>query len=157
MLFGIGYDIHRLSDKRKLIIGGILFNTPYGLEGHSDADVVLHALCDALLGAAALGDIGEYYPDTDPRWKDVSSQVITKEVLALVQNKGFSVNNIDVNIIAERPKIGSYKKDIRLNIARLLNIAEDRVNVKAKTNEGLDSIGRGEAIAAYVVASLNEH
>lgn len=157
MLLGIGYDIHRLVNNRKLIMGGILFDTSYGLLGHSDADVVLHAVCDALLGASALGDIGEHFSDSDPQWKDVSSQIITNNVITLVNKKGYSVNNIDINIIAERPKISSRKKDIRENIARLLNINISRVNVKAKTNEGLDSIGMGEAISAQAIVGLNEN
>ena len=157
MLLGIGYDIHRLIDNRKLIMGGILFDTPYGLYGHSDADVVLHAVCDALLGAAAMGDIGEHFPDTDQRWKGVSSQIITARVVALVNEKGYSVNNIDVNIIAERPKVSSRKYDIKENLAKLLNVDSGRVNIKAKTNEGLDAIGRGEAIVSQVIVSLNEN
>ncbi len=157
MLLGIGYDIHRLTDNRKLIMGGILFDTPYGLYGHSDADVVLHAVCDALLGAAAMGDIGEHFPDTDQRWKGVSSQIITASVVALVNEKGYSVNNIDVNIIAERPKVSSRKYDIKENLAKLLNVDSGRVNIKAKTNEGLDAIGRGEAIVSQVIVSLNEN
>ena len=157
MLLGIGYDIHRLTDNRKLIMGGILFDTLYGLYGHSDADVVLHAVCDALLGAAAMGDIGEHFPDTDQRWKGVSSQIITASVVALVNEKGYSVNNIDVNIIAERPKVSSRKYDIKENLAKLLNVDSGRVNIKAKTNEGLDAIGRGEAIVSQVIVSLNEN
>jgi len=157
MLLGIGYDIHRLTDNRKLIMGGILFDTPYGLYGHSDADVVLHAVCDALLGAAAMGDIGEHFPDTDQRWKGVSSQIIIASVVALVNEKGYSVNNIDVNIIAERPKVSSRKYDIKENLAKLLNVDSGRVNIKAKTNEGLDAIGRGEAIVSQVIVSLNEN
>ncbi|MGR3317089.1 MAG: 2-C-methyl-D-erythritol 2,4-cyclodiphosphate synthase [Candidatus Anammoxibacter sp.] len=157
MLLGIGYDIHRLIDNRKLIMGGILFDTTYGLDGHSDADVVLHAVCDALLGASALGDIGEHFPDTDPKWKGVSSEIITDRIIALVKEKGYYVNNIDVNIIAERPKINSRKINIKENIAKLLDVDANRVNVKAKTNEGLDAIGRGEAISSQVIVSLNEN
>lgn len=156
MLLGIGYDIHRLVNNRKLIMGGILFDTPYGLAGHSDADVVLHAVCDALLGASALGDIGEHFPDTDPKWKGASSKALINKVIALVKEKGYCVNNLDINIIAEKPKISGKKKDIKESIAKLLNMNINKVNVKAKTNEGLDSIGRGEAIAAQVIVSLNE-
>ena len=157
MLLGIGYDIHRLIDNRKLIMGGVVFDTPYGLDGHSDADVVLHAVCDALLGAAAMGDIGEHFPDTDQKWKDVSSQIIADSVVTLVGKKGYSVNNIDVNIIAERPKIRGRKYDIKENLARLFHVDSGRVNIKAKTNEGLDAVGRGEAIASQVIVSLNEN
>jgi len=137
-------------------MGGILFDTPYGLDGHSDADVVLHAICDALLGATALGDIGDHFPDTDDKYKDLSSQIIIQNVYNLVKEKGYNVNNIDVNIIAERPKIKEKKLEIKANVAKLLNTDPDRVSIKAKTNEGLDSIGRGEAIAAQVIVSLNE-
>lgn len=137
-------------------MGGILFDTPYGLDGHSDADVVLHAICDALLGAVALGDIGDHFPDTDDKYKDLSSQIIIQNVFNLIKEKGYNVNNIDVNIIAERPKIREKKLEIKANVAKLLNTDPDRVSIKAKTNEGLDSIGRGEAIAAQVIVSLNE-
>ena len=155
MLLGIGYDIHRLVDNRILVMGGISFDTPYGLAGHSDADVVLHAVCDALLGASALGDIGDHFPDTDPDWKDASSKTLTNKVIALVKEKGYCVNNIDINIIAEKPKISNKKKDIKECIAKLLKMNINKVNVKAKTNEGLDAIGRGEAIAAQAIVSLN--
>ncbi|MGR3218569.1 MAG: 2-C-methyl-D-erythritol 2,4-cyclodiphosphate synthase [Candidatus Anammoxibacter sp.] len=157
MLLGIGYDIHRLVDNRKLIMGGVLFDTAYGLAGHSDADVVLHAICDALLGASALGDIGEHFPDTDPKWRGVSSEIITNHIITLVKEKDYSVNNVDVNIIAERPKISNRKISIKENIAKLLDVDAGRVNVKAKTNEGLDAIGRGEAISSQVIISLNEN
>lgn len=156
MLFGLGYDIHRLKENRKLIMGGILFDTTYGLDGHSDADVVLHAICDAMLGATALGDIGDHFPDTDEKNKDLSSQVITKKVFTLIKEKGYSVNNIDVNIIAERPKLKERKIAIKENVAQLLNVTPNRVSIKAKTNEGLDSVGRGEAISAQVIISLDE-
>lgn len=154
LLVGIGYDIHRLADDRQLILGGVHIDAPFGLAGHSDADVALHAVCDALLGASGLGDIGEHFPDTDPQWKGVSSQLITDKIVTMVSNDGYRVNNIDVNIIAERPKLGLAKGSIRENIARLLGINSRMANVKAKTNEGLDAIGRGEAIAAQVVLGL---
>ncbi len=156
MRVGIGYDIHRIVEDRKLIMGGVLFDTPYGLKGHSDADVVLHAVCDALLGASASGDIGEFFPDTDAKWKNVSSEFITNEITALVFKKGYCVNNIDINIIAQKPKLKERKIDIKKKIAELLNINEDRVNIKAKTNEGLDAVGRGEAIVAQVIVGLIE-
>lgn len=156
MLLGIGYDIHRLDNNRRLIMGGILFDVPYGLLGHSDADVVLHAVCDAMLGAAGLGDIGEHFPDNDPKWKNVSSMLLIKDVNTLIKEKGYSINNIDVNIIAEKPKIGARKKEIKLSIAQILNIKPEKINIKAKTNEGLDSVGRGEAISAQAIVSLNE-
>lgn len=157
MLFGIGYDIHRLVENRKLILGGIVFDYHLGLLGHSDADVVIHAICDALLGAAALGDIGEHFPDTDEKWKDVSSSVILLKVVDLLKESKFKINNIDVIILAQKPKIGLRKQEIRKNIAQLLHLDVNRVNIKATTMEGVDAIGRGEAIAVQSIASLHEN
>ena len=156
MLFGIGYDIHRLVENRKLILGGVEFDYHLGLLGHSDADVVIHAVCDALLGAAALGDIGEHFPDTDPRWKGVSSKLLLSRVFELVKEKGCRVNNVDVMILAQKPKIRIKKFEMKKNIAECLQIDANRVNIKATTMEGVDAIGRGEAIAAQAVASLCE-
>ncbi|HHT9109275.1 MAG TPA: 2-C-methyl-D-erythritol 2,4-cyclodiphosphate synthase, partial [Candidatus Wunengus sp. YC64] len=113
MLFGIGYDIHRLVEGRKLVLGGVEFDYPLGLHGHSDADVVLHAVCDALLGASALGDIGEHFPDTDQRWKGISSKTLLLKVVDLVKERRFRVNNVDVVILAEKPKIGSKKMEMK--------------------------------------------
>ena len=156
MLFGIGYDIHRLVEGRKLVLGGVEFDYPLGLQGHSDADVVLHAVCDALLGAAALGDIGEHFPDTDQRWKGVPSKTLLLKVVDLVKEKRFKVNNVDVMILAEKPRIGSKKMEMKKNIADWLGVDAGRVNIKATTMEGVDAIGRGEAIAAQAIASLCE-
>jgi 2-C-methyl-D-erythritol 2,4-cyclodiphosphate synthase len=156
LLLGIGYDVHRLVSGRKLVLGGLAIDFPLGLEGHSDADVVLHAICDALLGAAALGDIGEHFPDNDPQWKDVSSQVLLVHVLGLVKKRGFRVNNVDVVVVAQQPKLGPRKKEMKDKIALLLEVSPGRVNVKATTTEGLDAIGRGEAIAAQAAVSLCE-
>lgn len=156
MLFGIGYDIHRLVENRKLILGGVEFDYHLGLLGHSDADVVLHAVCDALLGAAALGDIGEHFPDTDQRWKGASSKSLLLKVADLIQQKHYKVNNVDVMILAQKPKIGTKKLEMKKNIAECLCIHENRVNIKATTMEGMDAIGRGEAIAAQAIASLCE-
>ena len=156
MLFGIGYDIHRLVENRKLVLGGVEFDYHLGLLGHSDADVVLHAVCDAILGAAALGDIGDHFPDTDQRWKGVSSKFLLLKVVDLVKEKCFRVNNVDVVILAEKPRIGSKKMEMKKNIAEWLGVDASRVNVKATTMEGVDAIGRGEAIAAQAIASLCE-
>lgn len=156
MLFGIGYDIHRLAENRKLVLGGVGFDYHMGLLGHSDADVVLHAVCDALLGAAALGDIGEHFPDTDQRWKGVSSKLLLLKVVDLVKERRLKVNNVDIVILAEKPKIGSKKAEMKKNIAEWLGIDANRVNIKATTMEGVDAIGRGEAIAAHAIASLCE-
>lgn len=156
MLFGIGYDIHRLVENRKLILGGVEFDYHLGLLGHSDADVVLHAVCDALLGAAALGDIGEHFPDTDQRWKGISSKTLLSRVADLVGEQRYTINNIDVMILAQKPKIGIKKLEMKRNIAECLHMDVNKINIKATTMEGIDAIGRGEAIAAQAIASLCE-
>ncbi|MCP4364566.1 MAG: 2-C-methyl-D-erythritol 2,4-cyclodiphosphate synthase [Planctomycetes bacterium] len=156
MLVGIGYDVHRLVKGRRLVLGGVEIDSPLGLEGHSDADVVIHAVCDAVLGAAALGDIGEHFPDSDPKWKNVSSKVLLEHVVGLAGGKGLKANNLDVVIIAQAPKLGAKKLEMRDVMARLLGISPDRVNVKATTTEGLGDIGEGKGIAAQAVVSLSE-
>jgi 2-C-methyl-D-erythritol 2,4-cyclodiphosphate synthase len=153
---GIGYDIHRLSEGRKLFLGGVEIPYEKGLLGHSDADVLLHAVCDAMLGAASLGDIGQHFPSADPAYKDASSADLLRKVESLVKQKGFTIDNIDTVIIAEKPNLSTLKKKIATQIAVLLGIDITKVEVKAKTNEGLGEIGRGEAIAAYAVASLKK-
>lgn len=155
MRAGIGYDIHKLVKGRKLILGGVNVPAKKGLAGHSDADVLLHAVIDALLGAAGLGDIGEHFPDTDKRYKGISSKVLLVNVAKLIAVKGYSVGNIDGIIILENPKLSALKQKMAQNIAAILNIPKNNVNIKAKTNEGLDSVGKGAAIAAYAVAVLN--
>ncbi|MDN3510666.1 MAG: 2-C-methyl-D-erythritol 2,4-cyclodiphosphate synthase [Candidatus Jettenia sp.] len=156
MLFGIGYDIHKLVENRKLVLGGVEFDYHLGLLGHSDADVVLHAVCDALLGAAALGDIGEHFPDTDQKWKGISSKILLSRVADLVKEQCYIINNIDVMILAQQPKIGIKKLEMKRNIAECLRMDVNRVNIKATTMEGIDAIGRGEAIATQAIASLYE-
>lgn len=151
---GIGYDIHRLVEGRKLFIGGIEIPYSKGLAGHSDADVLLHAICDALLGAASERDIGELFPDTDPKYHNISSMELFKIVADLIRKRDFQVNSIDAVIILEEPRISPYKKIIQENIAGVLRIREDSVNMKTKTNEGLGEIGRKEAIACYAIAML---
>lgn len=153
---GIGYDIHRLAEGRKLFLGGVEVPYEKGLLGHSDADVLLHAVCDAMLGAACLGDIGQHFPSTDPAYKDASSALLLQKVDLLLKQKGFTIDNIDTVIIAEKPNLSLLKKKIASQIAGLLGINIAQVEVKAKTNEGLGEIGRGEAIAAYAVASLKK-
>ena len=153
---GIGYDIHRLVEGRKLFIGGVEIPYIKGLLGHSDGDVLLHAICDAFLGALGQGDIGELFPDSDPKYHGISSVELLKEVNALVKKKGFLVGNIDTVVIAEEPILSPFKKPIQKKIAQVLSIREENVNIKAKTNEGLDEIGEGEAIAAYAVAIITE-
>ncbi len=153
---GIGYDIHRLVQGRRLFLGGVEVPFDKGLLGHSDADVLLHAISDSLLGAAALGDIGEHFPDTDPANKDLSSCLILEKIGALLKQKGLSIANLDAIVIAEQPNLSLLKKKIASRIAGILNIEASKVEVKAKTNEGLGEVGRGEAIAALAVASLEK-
>ncbi len=151
---GIGYDIHRTVAGRPLVLGGVVIPAEFGLLGHSDADVVLHAICDAILGAAGLGDIGEHFPDSDPQWQGAASTQFVREALRLAAAKGLRPGNVDVLIIAERPRLGPLKQAIRAGIAAALELPESAVNVKAGTNEGIDALGRGEAIACQAVALL---
>ncbi len=151
---GIGYDVHRFVENRKLILGGVCFDHPLGLSGHSDADVVLHAVGDAILGAASLGDIGELFPDTDDEWKGISSQILLDKVIELVNEKGLYVNNVDIIYIAQEPKISKKKKEMEQRISEILKVDVERVNVKATTTEGLGSIGRSEGAAAQAIATL---
>ena len=152
---GIGYDLHRLAEGRKLIIGGMEIPFDKGPVGHSDGDVVAHAMVDALLGAAGLGDIGRHFPDTDPRWKDANSLVFLDQVKKLLDEHKFTIEHIDVVVILERPKLGPHFPKMREALANSLNVPGSKVHLKAKTNEGVDAVGRGEAIAAHVVATLS--
>jgi 2-C-methyl-D-erythritol 4-phosphate cytidylyltransferase / 2-C-methyl-D-erythritol 2,4-cyclodiphosphate synthase len=152
---GTGYDLHRLTEGRPLIIGGVTIPSDKGAVGHSDADVVCHAVIDAILGAVSAGNVGQHYPDTDPRWKGASSIPMLRDSLRLVHARGFVVQNIDVTVVLERPKIAPYIDRIREQLAEALEIAVDHVSVKGKTNEGVDAVGRGEAIAAHAVALLS--
>jgi len=154
---GTGYDLHRLVEGRPLVLGGIEIPSPRGALGHSDADVVCHAATDAVLGAASLGDIGGHFPDSDPRWKDASSIDLLRQAVAMVHKTGFRVVNLDVVVILEKPKIAPHLLRIRTQLARVLEILVERVSVKGKTNEGVDAVGRGEAIAAHAVALLALH
>lgn len=151
---GIGYDLHRLVTGRALVLAGVRIEYELGLAGHSDADVVFHAVTDAILGAAGLPDIGELFPDTDPRHRDADSRTFLAAAVNVVAERGFVVGNVDVTVQAERPKLSAYKRAMCESIASLLNVAVDDVNVKAKTNEGVDAVGRGEAIACTAVACL---
>ncbi len=148
MRIGTGYDVHRLISGRKLVLGGVIIPFEKGLLGHSDADVLVHAVCDALLGAAGLGDIGLNFPDSDQKYKDISSIKLLAATGRMVAEKGFTINNMDATIFAQAPKIAPYKKEMQKNIARAVEIDEDRVNIKATTTEGLGMIGRGEGIGA---------
>ena len=151
---GIGYDIHRLVAARPLFLGGIEIPYDKGLLGHSDGDVLIHALCDALLGALALGDIGEHFPDTDPKYEGIASSKLLKVVKEFVDSNGYKINNLDAVVIAQAPALTPFKKEIKQKLCTLMNIQEDILNIKAKTNEGLGAVGNNEAIACYAVASL---
>ena len=151
---GMGYDVHKLVTGRKLILGGVEIQHDLGLLGHSDADVLLHAIKDAILGAAALGDIGRHFPDTDEAYKGISSMVLLSKVKDLILKEGYKVNNIDATIAAHQPKIAPYIKDMNENIAQTLKIEASQVNVKATTTEGLGFVGNKEGIAAYAIVSL---
>ena len=156
MRIGMGYDIHRLVMGRKLVLGGIVIPFEKGLLGHSDADVLVHAIIDALLGAAGLGDIGQHFPDTAPEFKDISSLKLLSKTYEMICSKGLAVQNIDVTIFAEAPKLLRYKAAMQKNIAQAIEIEPDRVNVKAKTFEGLGMVGKREGMVAQCVALLKE-
>lgn len=151
---GVGYDLHRLVDGRPLVLGGVRVPSTTGALGHSDADAICHAVTDAILGGASLGDIGTHFPDTDPRWKGASSLDLLARAAALVRDAGFAVLNVDVVVILETPKLGPYRDTMRARLGAALGIDAARVGIKAKTNEGMDAVGRGEAVAAHAVALL---
>lgn len=156
MRIGIGYDIHRFDSARTLVLGGVTFEGEPGLAGHSDADVLLHAIIDALLGAAGMGDIGTHFPPGDPEWKDSNSTALLEQTAGMLVVRQFAVDYIDATVIAEKPKIASRAAEMRKVVARAVGIQPDRVNIKATTNEGLGDIGRGEGIAAIAVALLSK-
>ena len=151
---GIGYDLHRLAEGRKLILGGVELPFHKGPVGHSDGDALAHALCDALLGAAGLGDIGTHFPDTDPKWKDVSSLLFLERIRELLSEHKFRITHIDAIVITEKPKLGPHFPAMREALGKSLGIPPSAINLKAKTNEGVDAIGRGEAIAAQAIVTL---
>ncbi|NQT46762.1 MAG: 2-C-methyl-D-erythritol 2,4-cyclodiphosphate synthase [Candidatus Omnitrophica bacterium] len=153
---GIGYDVHRLVEGRRLMLGGIEIPFEKGLDGHSDADVLIHAICDSVLGAAGEGDIGVHFPPTDPKYKDISSIELLKMTKEIISKKGFVVNNIDVTLIAQRPRIGDFRLEMRKLIAGASGALPDSVNIKATTTEGLGSIGREEGMAAFAVATIKK-
>jgi len=153
---GIGYDSHRLADGRRLVIGGVELEHDQGLDGHSDADVLAHAIADALLGAAGLGDIGEHFPDSDERWRDADSMALLAHVLELLVADGLQLVNVDCTLVMERPKLGPRRAEIRSSLAATLKLDERRINVKASTGEKIGFVGRGEGVAALAVASVRE-
>ncbi len=156
MRIGFGYDVHPLVGGRKLILGGVEIPFEKGLDGHSDADVLLHALCDAILGALGEGDIGKHFPDTDPRFRGISSLRLLEAVASLLPEKFYGVENLDVSVVAEAPKIAPHIPRMIERISRVLNLAPERVNIKATTSEGLGFIGEGKGMAAYAVVLLKE-
>jgi 2-C-methyl-D-erythritol 2,4-cyclodiphosphate synthase len=154
---GIGYDLHRLVPGRKLMIGGVEVPFEKGSEGHSDGDVLSHALCDALLGAASLGDIGTHFPDTDAKWTGASSLLFLEHIGKMLADRRFRIVHLDAVVICERPKLGPHFSAMRAALAKSLAITTGEINLKAKTNEGVDAVGRGEAIAAHAVATVRRH
>lgn len=154
MRIGMGYDVHKLVEGRKLIIGGVEIPHEKGLLGHSDADVLLHAIMDALLGAAALGDIGKHFPDTDPEYSGISSIKLLEHVGKLLSDKLYIIGNIDATVIAQKPKLAPYREQMIKNVARALNISENQINIKATTEEGLGFTGSGEGISSQAIALL---
>ncbi len=156
MRVGIGYDVHAIVAGRTLFLGGIEIPSPFGLQGHSDADVLLHAICDALLGAIGEGDIGKHFPDTDPQYKDIRSTVLLRRTIVKVQQKGFHLVNMDATIVAQKPKLSEFLPQMAKQIAEVLEVELRKINVKATTTEGLGFAGRGEGIGAYAVALVEE-
>ncbi|MBW2673777.1 MAG: 2-C-methyl-D-erythritol 2,4-cyclodiphosphate synthase [Deltaproteobacteria bacterium] len=154
MRIGFGYDSHRLVEERSLILGGVEIPAERGLLGHSDADVLLHALCDAILGAVGGGDIGRHFPDSDPAYKDISSRELLLRVKDLAARKGYVVNNVDSTLVLERPRLKKYIPAMVANIAELLTVEPDRINVKASTNEGMGFTGRSEGVVAFAVVTM---
>ncbi len=151
---GIGYDVHPFVKDKPLVLGGVKIPFQFGLEGHSDADVILHAICDSLLGAAGLGDIGRHFPDTDPSYKGISSLVLLKKVLELVDKAGYSIGNIDVTVVAQKPRIAPYKDQMIKTISQHTGLRPSQISIKATTTEGLGFAGRGEGIGVYAVSLI---
>ena len=154
MRTGIGIDSHRFAPGRRLVLGGVEIPSELGLDGHSDADVLTHAIVDALLGAAGLGDIGQHFPDTDERWRDADSMELLAEVCTFLEDHGWTIAHLDATVILQAPKVGPYRDDMRRSLAATIGISARAVNVKFTTNEGMGSIGRGEGIAAMAVATV---
>lgn len=151
---GLGWDVHRLAEGRPLILGGVTVPSEFGLEGHSDADILSHAITDALLGALALGDIGMHFPDTDPRWKAADSAQFLAHAAALVRERGYTIENIDTTVILERPKLKDYRQAIRESLARTLGLNPDQISVKFKTAEGVGPVGEGQSAEAQAIVTL---
>ncbi|MBR3115042.1 MAG: 2-C-methyl-D-erythritol 2,4-cyclodiphosphate synthase [Bacteroidaceae bacterium] len=157
MRIGLGYDVHRIAADRELWLGGVKFNTDFGLIGHSDADVLIHAICDALLGAACLRDIGYHFPDTDPRYKGIDSKLLLAKVVGLLSQNGYAIGNIDATVCCERPKINPHIPEMQACLAEVMQVPANCVSIKATTTEHLGFTGREEGIAAYAVALINNN
>ena len=153
---GHGYDIHRITRGRRLVLAGVTFGTDYGLDGHSDADSLTHAICDALLGAAGLPDIGVFFPNSDPAYQNANSQVLLQQVIATLREHGWQPVNIDATLVAEKPKIAPYLAEMKAALARSTGLAVEAIGLKATTNEGVDGVGHGEAIAAHAVCLIQK-
>lgn len=156
MKIGHGYDLHVLTENRKLILAGIEIPYELGLKGHSDADAVIHAVIDSIFGALALGDIGSHFPDNDEKYKDISSVILLKETVSIMKEKNYNIGNIDITIILEKPKLRNYIDTMRENLSKLLSTDIENISIKAKTNEKMDSVGKGEAIAVHCVCLLEK-
>lgn len=156
MRVGFGYDVHRLMFNRKLVLGGVIIPWQKGLDGHSDADVIIHSLIDALLGAMGEGDIGKHFPDNDEKYKDISSTKLLIETFKILKEKRAVINNIDVSVIIEEPRLSPFINEMRLNLSKILNLPLNRINIKATTNEGMGFVGRNEGIAAYCVVAITD-
>lgn len=154
MRIGHGFDAHCFEAGRKLVLGGVTIPYPMGLAGHSDADVVIHAVCDAMLGAAALGDIGQYFPDSDPELAGINSRMLLRRVLELINNQDYVIGNVDITLVAQEPKISPYRDEMRLHLAKDLHVERDQINIKATTTEGMGFTGRKEGIAVFAVVLL---
>tara|TARA_Y100000589_G_scaffold4685_1_gene4125 strand:+ start:490 stop:963 length:474 start_codon:yes stop_codon:yes gene_type:complete len=153
---GIGYDVHKLEEENELILGGVLIPYHKGTVAHSDGDVVIHAICDAILGAASLGDIGHFFPDNDDQYKDINSKILLKEVFKMIEKLGYSIVNVDVSIILEKPKLKDHLNKMKFEISKCINVSEEDINIKATTSEKLGFIGRGEGVACQAITLLTK-
>lgn len=153
---GIGYDVHKIEEENELILGGVLIPFHKGTVAHSDGDVVIHAICDAILGAASLGDIGHFFPDNDDQYKDINSKILLKEVFKMIEKLGYSIVNVDVSIILEEPKLKDHLNKMKFEISNCINVSEEDINIKATTSEKLGFIGRGEGVACQAITLLTK-
>ena len=153
---GIGYDVHKIEEENELILGGVLIPFHKGTVAHSDGDVVIHAICDAILGAASLGDIGHFFPDNDDKYKDINSKILLKEVFKMIEKLGYSIVNVDISIVLEEPKLKDHLNEMKLEISKCINVSKENINIKATTSEKLGFIGRGEGVACQAITLLTK-